>query len=209
MVYVAGCDEIFRGIRVTDGKEVLQFPAGGYTGASTAIVGNRAYYGTFNNDVVAADLGLKKIVWRYQNPTAVLPVLLLARRERRPHGDRRPRQDRARAQRQDRQSGLDLHHPRARRLVPAIAGGRVYIGSNDGHFYVLDLATGKKLQDFEAGSAVSASPAIAEGRVVVGAGGGQLFCFGQKRSADPRARDDHGASLTAGAVRAAFPHCSV
>jgi hypothetical protein len=45
---------------------------------------------------------------------------------------------------------------------------------------VLDLATGKKLQDFEAGSGVSASPAIAEGRVVIGAVGGQLFCFGQK-----------------------------
>jgi outer membrane protein assembly factor BamB len=62
---------------------------------------------------------------------------------------------------------------------PAIAAGRVYIGSNDGHFYVLDLPTGKKLWDFEAGAPLSASPAIAAGRIVIGAQDGRLYCFGE------------------------------
>ena len=62
---------------------------------------------------------------------------------------------------------------------PAIAGDRVYVGSNDGHFYVLDLATGKKLWDFEAGAPLSASPAIAAGRIVIGAQDGRLYCFGE------------------------------
>ena len=35
---------------------------------------------------------------------------------------------------------------------PAIAGARVYVGSNDGRFYVLDLASGKQLWEYEAGS---------------------------------------------------------
>jgi eukaryotic-like serine/threonine-protein kinase len=61
---------------------------------------------------------------------------------------------------------------------PAVAGGRVYIGSNDGRFYVLDLNTGAKVWEFNAGQAVSASPAIAGGRVVVGAQDGKLYCFG-------------------------------
>ena len=45
IAYIAGCDEIFRGIRISDGKEVLNMPAGGYTGASPTIVGNIAYFG--------------------------------------------------------------------------------------------------------------------------------------------------------------------
>src|SRR6266705_1504628 len=73
VIYFGGCDEVFHGIRLSDGQEVLKFPAGGYTGASPAIVGQRAYYGTFNNEVMAADLGLKRIIWRYQNRTRAFP----------------------------------------------------------------------------------------------------------------------------------------
>jgi outer membrane protein assembly factor BamB len=54
----------------------------------------------------------------------------------------------------------------------------VYIGSNDGHFYVLDLAAGMKLWDFEAGAPLSASPAIGAGRIVIGSQDGRLYCFG-------------------------------
>ncbi|MGH9882097.1 MAG: PQQ-binding-like beta-propeller repeat protein, partial [Pyrinomonadaceae bacterium] len=61
---------------------------------------------------------------------------------------------------------------------PAIAGGRVFVGSNDGRFYVLSLSTGAKLWEFTAGAALSASPAIANGRVVIGAQDGRLYCFG-------------------------------
>ena len=61
---------------------------------------------------------------------------------------------------------------------PAIAGGRVYIGSNDGRLYVLDLNNGAKLWEFNAGAALSASPAIANGRIVIGAQDGRLYCFG-------------------------------
>jgi outer membrane protein assembly factor BamB len=62
---------------------------------------------------------------------------------------------------------------------PAVAGARVYVGSNDGRLYVLDLAGGKKLWEFEAGSALTASPAIAAGRIVIGAEDGRLYCLGE------------------------------
>jgi outer membrane protein assembly factor BamB len=61
---------------------------------------------------------------------------------------------------------------------PAIAGGRVYVGSSDGKLYVLDGATGQKQWEFDAGDAITASPAIAAGRLVVGAQDGRIYCFG-------------------------------
>jgi outer membrane protein assembly factor BamB len=41
----------------------------------------------------------------------------------------------------------------------------------------VDLRTGKKLWEFDAGAPISASPAIASGRVVLGAQDGRLYCF--------------------------------
>jgi outer membrane protein assembly factor BamB len=43
---------------------------------------------------------------------------------------------------------------------------------------VLDLATGKKVWAFDAGSPLFASPAIAAGRVVIASEDGRLYCFG-------------------------------
>ena len=61
---------------------------------------------------------------------------------------------------------------------PAIADGRVFVGSGDGRFYVLDLADGAQLWDFDTGAPISASPAIASGRIVIGSLDGRIICFG-------------------------------
>ena len=63
-------------------------------------------------------------------------------------------------------------------ILGAIVGARLYVGSSDGKLYVLDVATGKSVQEFEAGGPISASPAIASGRVVFGSVDGKLFCLG-------------------------------
>ena len=60
---------------------------------------------------------------------------------------------------------------------PAIAGGRVFVGSNDGRFYALDLASGKVVWEHDEGAALSASPALASGRIVIGSTAGRLLCF--------------------------------
>ena len=41
---------------------------------------------------------------------------------------------------------------------PAIAGGRVFVGSSDGRLYVLDLASGKVVWEYEDGGALTSSP---------------------------------------------------
>jgi outer membrane protein assembly factor BamB len=60
VAYVSGCDGQLRGVRISDGKQVLQVDAGAYTGASPALEhsGSRriAYFGTFENEVLAVDL---------------------------------------------------------------------------------------------------------------------------------------------------------
>ena len=61
---------------------------------------------------------------------------------------------------------------------PASAGGRVFVGSNDGRVYGLDLASGKKVWEYEAASPVTSSPAVAKGKVVVATADGQVICFG-------------------------------
>ena len=117
IAYIAGCDEILRGIRITDGNEVFKMPSGAYTGASPAVVDGRAYYGTYENEVLAVDLKTQEDRVELQAPGAELPVLLVAGRAWRPRDRRRPRQDGARPRSQDRQGALDVHDPRARRLV--------------------------------------------------------------------------------------------
>jgi outer membrane protein assembly factor BamB len=63
---------------------------------------------------------------------------------------------------------------------PAVAGGRVYVGclSTTGEFYVLDLATGKQVQQLTLDSAVTGSAAVAAGCVFVGTEKGTVYCLG-------------------------------
>ena len=51
-------------------------------------------------------------------------------------------------------------------------------GSSDGRLYVLDADSGKKLFEFDAGSALTASPAVAAGRLVIGSQDGRLYVLG-------------------------------
>ncbi|MGW1844562.1 outer membrane protein assembly factor BamB family protein [Streptomyces sp. NPDC001966] len=52
--------------------------------------------------------------------------------------------------------------------VPAVAGGVVYVGSDDRNVYALDAATGKKKWAYATGDMVKSSPRVAGGVVYVG-----------------------------------------
>ena len=159
------------------GKERIATSATAYTGASVALVNNVAYFGTFDNQVLALDLGSRKVLWRYEHPDCKFPfyssaavvdgTVVLGGRDRMIHAlDARTGQARW------------THMTRARiDSSPAIAGNRVYVGSNDGRFYCLDLAGGKVVWEHDQGAALSASPALAAGRIVIGSTEGRLLCF--------------------------------
>jgi outer membrane protein assembly factor BamB len=167
-------------VSLADGREVFSIPAGANTGASPVVDGDRAYVGTFNNEVLAFDLRGRTILWRYSNPDRQFPYyssaalsggrVIVGGRDRLVHAI-------------DATSGASAWTFATRARVdssPAVAGGRVYVGSADGRLYVLEAATGAKHWEFNAGSPITASPAIAAGRLVIGTTDGVLYCFGQK-----------------------------
>ena len=169
---------MLRAIRIKDGQEAYQIDSGAYTGASPVIDGSRAYFGTFDNEVLAFDLAKRRLLWRYSDPDRQFPfyssaavwgnLMILGGRDKSVHAI-------------DTATGKAAWTFPTRARVdssPVIAGGRVYIGSGDGRLYVLDAKTGKKVWEFDSGAGFSASPSIAAGRVVIGAQDGRLYVFG-------------------------------
>ena len=177
LAFIAGCDELFRGVSISTGKQVFSVSSDAYTGASPALRGTSAFYGTFDNEILMVDVNARRVGWRYQHPERKFPFyssaavtadrVVVGGRDKLIHGLSPDGK------------GIWTFATRARvESSPAIAGSRVFVGSNDGRFYVLNLTTGAKLWDFDAGAPLSSSPAIARGRIVIGGQDGRLHCFG-------------------------------
>jgi outer membrane protein assembly factor BamB len=177
MTYITGCDQRLRGIRLADGRQMFEVSSGAYTGASPALAGGVAYYGTFENEVLAVDLKAARVLWRYTHPQRQFPfyssaaiadgTLVLGGRDKLVHGI-------------DAGTGKGLWTFATQARVessPAVSGDTVFVGSNDGRLYALDLRTGTKRWEWNAGSGLSASPAIGGGRLVIGSQDGRLYAL--------------------------------
>ena len=177
LAYIAGCDGTFRAIRVADGTEEYQIFIGAYTGASPLLVGDRAYFGTYEYEVLALDLTARDVVWRYSNPGREFPfyssatyvdgMVVTGGRDKIVHA-------------------IDAETGEARWTFttlarvdssPVLAGDRIFVGSSDGRLYALDPTTGESRWEFNAGAALTASPAVAYGRLVIGATDGVIYAF--------------------------------
>jgi outer membrane protein assembly factor BamB len=60
---------------------------------------------------------------------------------------------------------------------PAVSGGTVYIGSDNGTVYALDAATGHKRWTQRTGGPISSSPAVAGGVVFIGSADGKVYAM--------------------------------
>ena len=121
-------------MRASDGKVVFEAPIGAYTGASVAIDAGTAYFGTFDNEVLALDLKTHRFKWRYKHPEREFPFyssaavaegkVIVGGRDKMIHAI-------------DVASGKAVWTYMTRARVessPAVAGSRVYVGSGDGRF---------------------------------------------------------------------------
>ena len=61
--------------------------------------------------------------------------------------------------------------------TPAVVGGMVYVGSEDGNLYALDVATGAMKWAFHTAGYIDSSPVVADGVVYIGSEDGNLYAF--------------------------------
>ena len=179
--FVAGCDSILHVVEVATGQKVGTVDLGGQAGATAAVQDGSAFVGTMSNQVVAVDLAGPKKTWEFEatrrqqpfySSAAVAGDLVVAgSRDKKVYA-------------LNRTTGKEVWSFITEGMVdpsPVVCGGRVYVGclSNGGEFYVLDLATGKNLQQITLDSAVTGSAAVADGCVVVGTENGTVYCLGK------------------------------
>jgi len=178
--FISGCDQFLRVVDIKTGKQIAQVNMDGQAGASPAIVGDKAYVGTFANNVLGIDWKTEKVIWTYKHPDKDFAFyssaaisgdrILVGGRDKMLHC-------------LDRGSGRAHWTFQTRAKVdssPTVVGERVFFGSYDGNLYGLKISDGSKLFTYALGSPVAASPAVAEGCLVIGGDDGVLFCFGKK-----------------------------
>jgi outer membrane protein assembly factor BamB len=64
-----------------------------------------------------------------------------------------------------------------RASAATLAGGRLFLGTDDGHVLTLDPAHGSRLWDFKAGGSVSSTPVVDSGRVYFGSFDGHVYAL--------------------------------
>ena len=73
---------------------------------------------------------------------------------------------------------MELHNWRLVYSSPAVADGKVFVGSYDDKVYCLNAATGAFIWSYTTGNYVDSSPAVADGIVYVGSMDGKVYAFG-------------------------------
>src|SRR6266511_3747273 len=63
------------------------------------------------------------------------------------------------------------------RSSPAVAGGRVFVGSDDERLHAVDFAKGTNLWSFKTGGPIESSPLVLEGKVFIGSDDGAMRAF--------------------------------
>jgi outer membrane protein assembly factor BamB len=182
----AGCDGYLRLVRLEDGSEIRKIELGGYVAASSAVLGDRAYLGTFENRVVGVGLREGKVLWSYEDPDRKFPyyaspavhdgVVVIGGRDKQVHAV-------------DAMTGASRWKVAVDSRVdasPVIVGERALIATTAGALLALDLDDGAETFRFESGSGFLASPSFAAGTVIIGDLDGVLYAFRAAKGGSPR-----------------------
>jgi outer membrane protein assembly factor BamB len=154
----------------------------GQAAATAAILKDHAYVGLMTNQVVSIDLKAKKKAWTfepvrrsqpfYASAAATDKLIITGSRDRKVYA-------------LDRITGAEKWSFITEGQVdssPVVVGNKIYVGalSSTCEFYVLDLETGKKLQELTLDSAVTGSAAVGPDCLLVGTEKGTVYCLGKK-----------------------------
>jgi outer membrane protein assembly factor BamB len=173
VVYAGGEDGRVHSLDASTGKERWSFAAGGPVRTRPTVADGAAYFQADDGFLYALSVEDGRERWRTR--------VVGARVTRRPFDDPKSRYDRF---------GSDV----------TVAGGRLYLGTHDGHVLAIDPAHGERLWDFSAADSVLAAPAVDGGRVYFGSFDGKVRALD---AADGRLlweRDTRGAVVSTPAV---------
>jgi outer membrane protein assembly factor BamB len=179
--FVAGCDSVLHVLNAEDGKPIGTVDLGGQAAATAALTDEFAFVGTMTNQVVAVDWKRLKKVWEFEPKRRQQPFYASAAvTDRYVVASSRDRKIYA----LDRATGQEKWSFVTEGMVdasPVVVGNRVYVGclSNTGEFYVLDLDTGKQIQQLTFDGAVTGSVAVGPDCLVVGTEKGTVYCLGK------------------------------
>ena len=140
-VFAGGQDGQLHAVDARTGQKRWSFRADGAVRTRPCVAGDALYFQADDGFLYKLDAATGKESWRVQ--LVPKPV------ERLPFDNPKSRYDRF---------GSDV----------TAAGGRLYVGTHDGHVLAIDPAKGERLWDFATGDSVLAAPAVDSGRVYVG-----------------------------------------
>ena len=139
LALLGGSDGRVWAVDAVSGSVRWQFRTEGRVRSSPAVAGGRVYVGSMDGTLYALELAGGRLVWRFDTEGHAL------------------------------ESGKFGFDRRTIQSSPAVADGKVFVGSRDGHLYAVDEETGRRLwaADHEM-SWVNSSPAVAGGLVFAG-----------------------------------------
>ena len=72
---------------------------------------------------------------------------------------------------------LWIFEPKDQMASPVVYDDKVYVGSDDGIVYCLDMYTGEQIWNYTTGDYVFSSPAVVDGKVYIGSFDGNMYCL--------------------------------
>jgi len=173
-VVLAGADDgQLHAVDARSGRKRWSFRAGGAVRTRPCIVGDALVFQADDGFLYKLDAATGTESWRVKLVST--PI------ERLPFDDPKSRYDRL---------GSDV----------TASGGRLYVGTHDGHVIALDAATGARLWDFATSDSVLAAPAVDSGRVYAGSYDKSVYALDAAKGTLLWKRDTQGAVVSTPAV---------
>ena len=173
LVYAGAEDGQLHAVEARSGQKRWSFRAGGAVRTRPAIASGSLLFQADDGFLYKLDAASGREQWRVR--LVEKPV------ERLPFDNPKSRYDRF---------GSDV----------TVAGGRLYVGTHDGHVLALDPATGARLWDFATGDSVLAAPSVDSGRVYAGSFDKHVYALDAGSGRLLWKRDTQGAVVSTPAV---------
>jgi len=91
---------------------------------------------------------------------------------------------------------------------PAIADGKIYVGSMDNKIYCLDVDYGTKIWEYETGSFIDCSSPAIDGRLYIGSRDNTIYCFGDEGN-QPPSKPGKPSGITSGSIGTEYSYSTI